>query len=309
MDAWLVPRVVQDRRLAIVTEDVPEPKVFPPSLPALLPLPPQRVSIEARGPNGLRRRRRLLSRSSFIITIDVGRNMLRLGLALGKECPPKSTLFGWLAAPTRAVGRPRLLSNPEEEELLACMELGRSRGLVLDQETVRMMGTRVQQRMRPEDAVVGLSDDWVTSLKWRHKVSNQRSVTTDRPPCTPAERETQNEWPAQLQEVAANVRAFGCAVDSFDHTQLLAMDETPLQYVPKTQGTFQLAQETPRSCYVANRRDKRQATASPVVTRSGEVVVLQIIWRSTSNRCHPGSATPLIFQTHSKMNMQVCFPS
>ena len=40
------------------------------------------------------------------------------------------------------------------------------------------------------------------------------------------------------------------------------------------------------------------------------MVVLQIIWRGTSNRCHPGSAThPLIFQTHSKMKMQVCFPS
>ena len=61
----------------------------------------------------------------------------------------------------------------------------------------------------------------------------------------------------------------------------LAMDETPLQYVPKFPGAFL----NKKRVVVVGSNDKRQQTASPVLTRRGMVLVTQVMIRGKSKRC------------------------
>ena len=240
--------------------------------------------------------------------------MLKLRLHYGKLCPPKATVYGWVSQRAAGlfgrVGRPRMLSMKEEEELLACMALARSRGVVLDRETVILMAQRVTSSMRPGQDPADcqlLSKDWVTSLKKRHGLSNLRACTTDRPPSTAADRQEENDWREDLQKVLKNPRQFGCNCDEFTKDTTLAMDETPLQYCPKGRGTFQLPEESNRGVYIANGADKRQATATPVVTLAGELLLLQVIWRGKTSACHAKTTVvdPKIVQMHTEKKMQV----
>ena len=59
------------------------------------------------------------------------------------------------------------------------------------------------------------------------------------------------------------------------------MDETPLQYVPKFAGAY----SNKKRVVVTGSNDKRQQTACPVLTPSGNVLLTQLIIRGKSKRC------------------------
>ena len=80
----------------------------------------------------------------------------------------------------------------------------------------------------------------------------------------------------------SNPKRFGIPWDAAIIEDLhLAKDETPLQYVPKFPGSF----SNKKRVVVAWSNDKRQQTACPVLTRSGKVLLTQVIIRGKSKRC------------------------
>lgn len=57
---------------------------------------------------------------------------------------------------------------------------------------------------------------------------------------------------------------------------------------------------------IAGSNDKRQITATPVTARTGEVLVLQLLWRGNTERCHPRhqQAHCTIYHDHTEKKMQ-----
>ena len=61
----------------------------------------------------------------------------------------------------------------------------------------------------------------------------------------------------------------------------LAMDETPLQHVPKFAGAY----SNKKRVVVGGSNNKGEQTACPVLTRTGKVLLTQVIIRGKSKRC------------------------
>ena len=83
----------------------------------------------------------------------------------------------------------------------------------------------------------------------------------------------------------------------------MAADETPLHYVPHCKGTYVFGADP--SCFVAGECDKRQVTATPCTSRSGEIVCLQIIWRGISKRF----GTSMVFHIALPVCFNRCLPA
>ena len=67
-----------------------------------------------------------------------------------------------------------------------------------------------------------------------------------------------------------------------------------------------MADESDRGVFIMGSTDKRQATATPILTRDGEIPYIQVLWRGKTDRVHvPGCADPRIVQMHSAHKMQV----
>ena len=65
----------------------------------------------------------------------------------------------------------------------------------------------------------------------------------------------------------------------------LAFDETPLKYFAEQKGTYDHPKT--QNVFMSCSREKRMVTGGPVTNELGEVVYFQIIWKGTSERCHP----------------------
>lgn len=72
---------------------------------------------------------------------------------------------------------------------------------------------------------------------------------------------------------------------------VLAMDETPLMYGPPVKGTYVLDGATKQISIIGS-REKRSITGSPVISRSGHCLGFQMLWKGTTDRCHPTRALP-----------------
>ena len=109
----------------------------------------------------------------------------------------------------------------------------------------------------------------------------------------------ENAWRETYNAVVSNPRRFGIPWDGAIVEDLqLAMDETPLQYVPKFPGAY----SNKKRVVVARLNDKRQQTACPVLTRSGKVLLTQVIIRGQSKRClvQGDGIDPNIVQIYAK---------
>ena len=239
-----------------------------------------------------------------------GSSYMRLRLAV-PECPPRSTVWGWKLQlqqqkTLKGVGRPGLLTTPEETELLEVLTLARQRGTVLDSETVGKFASEVARFARPACSLGRdrFTRDWVTHLKKRHKLTNLRGSSSDKPPSTPVDLAADNEWRTSFEKFVQDPRAFGVDSDPVPSSLQFAVDETPLQYVPKCRGTFMMRGESDRSIYIAGSADKRQATATPLLCRDGTIPFIQIIWRGKTDRCHGVTADERLKQTHTEHKMQ-----
>ena len=114
-----------------------------------------------------------------------------------------------------------------------------------------------------------------------------------------------NAWRETYNAVVSNPRRFGIPWDAAIIEDLqLAMDETALQYVPKFPGSF----SNKKRVVVAGWNDKQQQTACPVLTRSGKVLLTQVIIRRKSKRClvQGDGIDPNIVQMYAEKKAQTC---
>ena len=127
---------------------------------------------------------------------NLGKSYLRLCRNV-PNCPPRSTVCGWVKQMGKGslstFGRPGLLTPTQEAELLEVLKMARSRGTVLDADTVSLfaaaVGPDASQASSSSDAAVAhrFTRDWVTHMKRRHGLSNLRASSSDKPPSSPAE--------------------------------------------------------------------------------------------------------------------------
>lgn len=66
---------------------------------------------------------------------------------------------------------------------------------------------------------------------------------------------------------------------------MIGIDETPLQYSPNQRGSYVTGLDS--AVWIAGESDRRQATATPCTTKSGELAVMQLIWRGKTTQCLP----------------------
>ena len=110
-------------------------------------------------------------------------------------------------------------------------------------------------------------------------------------------------WRETYNTVVSNPRRFGIPWDGAIVADVqLAMDETPLQYVPKFRGAF----SNKKRVVVSGSNDKRQHTACPVLTRSGKVLLTQVIICGKSKRClvQADGMDPIIVQMYAEKKAQ-----
>ena len=194
--------------------------------------------------------------------VAVGRSYRRLKMVTPR-CPPRSTLLGWrwqrLHRPAyRPMGRPGLLTGAEELELLNVLKLARQvcgpslyllrtrpspprRGAVLDSETVGTFAHEVSRLGRPSSSAAPRSSftaDWVTHFKKRHGLSNLRGSSSDKPPSSYQDIIGDNDWRQAYLSFVENPAVLGVDSPAIPASLQFAADETPLQYVPRTRGTF-----------------------------------------------------------------------
>ena len=113
----------------------------------------------------------------------------------------------------------------------------------------------------------------------------------------------ENTWRKTYIAVMSNPRRFGIPWDgAFVEDLQLAMDDTPLQYVPKFPGSF----SNKKRIVVAGSSDKRQQMACPVRTGSGKVLLTQVVIRGKSKRCfvQGDGIDPNIVQIQAEKNTQ-----
>jgi transposase len=233
------------------------------------------------------------------------------------QFPPESTVRTWATAVQARgclsrVGRPSHLSEPEEQHLLSVLRFMRKRGAPVDAEFLVMMAKKCVARCRNISItqVPDYSRHWVKSFRRRMKISKLRKSSTDRAPTTAAHTIADNDWRAALLAVMAAPASYGIQGTSgtIPDGLVTAMDETPLLYCPGIRGTYVEGDGDDRKqVYVVCAREKRQVTASPWTTKSGELLGMQIIWRGLTPACHPRLTSPShvsMYHTHAKKKCQ-----
>lgn len=208
----------------------------------------------------------------------------------------------------RNPGRPTLLSEVEEECVLNAVKELRGTGCVVDKEVLIILAQEAMRAHRGDAAhLPEVSHNWVHSFRRRNELSKLKKSSTDRTPLTAAETVAVNAWREELNAVCLMPSSFGIAWNQpLEPEMILVADETPLQYFPQTRGTFtQRSSDGNKAVYISG-GDKRQITVTPVVSASGTVPVMQVIWRGKTTRCMPSSsgAHPSIFQTHAEKKCQ-----
>ena len=143
-------------------------------------------------------------------------------------------------------------------------------------------------------------------------MSHLRSVQTDRMLLSASEIIEVNVWRCDLSLLLASPHDHGLMLPDGFHgghlpsAKVLAADETPLQFLPG--GVRGMC--TPGGRVVDRMsNDKRQATCTPVLSISGNIITVQIMWRDTPQKCHvklpDGVAVdPRFYQTHSPKKCQ-----
>ena len=119
-------------------------------------------------------------------------------------------------------------------------------------------------------------------------IVSYRAVTTEGLPSSELELINDSQWRWLLTEIVQRVGEHGISGskvnDGIPPCLQWALDETPLQYCPK-EKRMHVAHQS-KQCCLRTSDDKRQLTATPCVSRSGEVVCMQIISKGKTARSH-----------------------
>ena len=115
-----------------------------------------------------------------------------------------------------------------------------------------------------------------------------KAVTTKRLPSSEPELINGNQWRRLFTEIMQRPGEHGISGsnvnDGIPPCLQWALDETPLQYCPK-EKRMHVADQSKQVC-LRTSSDKRQLTATPCASRSGEVVSMQIITTEKTARSH-----------------------
>ena len=176
----------------------------------------------------------------------------------------------------------------------------------MDIDTLMMVAVHLCSLTRPIGEQPTIMRSWAQSYKRRMGMSHLRSVQTDRMPLSASEIIEVNVWRRDLSLLLASPHDYGLMLPDGSHgghlpsAMVLGADETPRQFRPG--GVRGMC--TPGGRVVDRMsNDKRQATCTPVLSVSGNIITVQIIWRGTTQKCHvklpDGVAVdPRINQTH-----------
>ena len=165
----------------------------------------------------------------------------------------------------------------------------------MDSDTLMMVAVQICSLTRPMGEQRIITRSWAQSYKRRMGMSHLRSVQTDRMPLS-----------------AMPLSGLGLMLPDCFHgghlpsAMVLGANETPLQFSPG--GLRGMC--TPGGRVVDRMsNDKRQATCTPILSMSGNIITVQIIWRGTTQKCRvklPDGVVvdPRIHQTHSAKKCQ-----
>ena len=182
----------------------------------------------------------------------------------------------------------------------------------MDIDTLMMVAVHVCSHARPIGEQPTITRSWAQSYKRRMGMSHLRSVQKVRMPLSASEIIEVNVWHRDLSLLFASPHDYGLMLpDGFQGGHLrsamvLGTDETLLQFCPG--GLRGMC--TPGGRVVDRMsNDKRQATGTPVLSMSGNIITVQIIWRGTTQKCHvelPDEVVvdPRIYHTHSPKKCQ-----
>ena len=191
------------------------------------------------------------------------------------------------------------------------MTLG-TEGVPVDIDTLMMVAVHVCSFTRPIGEQPTITRSRAQSYKRRMGMSHLVSVQTDRMPLSASEIIEVNVWRRDLSLLLASPHDYGLMLPDGFHgghlrsAMVLGADETPLQFRPG--GVRGMC--TPGGCVVDRMsNDKRQATCTPVLSMSGNIIRVQKIRRGTTQKCHvklPDGVVvdPRIYQTHSAKKCQ-----
>ena len=189
-------------------------------------------------------------------------------------------------------------------------------GVPVDIDTLMMVRVHVCSLTRPFGEQSTITRSWAQSYKRRMGMSHLRSVQRDRMPLSAGEIIVVNVWRRDLSLLLASPHDHDLKLpDGFlgghlPSAMVLGAAETPLQSRPG--GVRGMC--TPGGRVVDRMsNDKRQPTCTPVLSMSGNIITVQIIWRGTTQKCHdkiPDGVVvdPRIYQTHSAKKCQTGSP-
>ena len=179
-------------------------------------------------------------------------------------------------------------------------------GVPVEIDTFMMAEVPVCSLTRPIGAQPTITRSWAQSYKQRMGMSHLGSVQTDVMPLSASEIIEMNLWRRDLSVLLASPHDCGLMLPDGFHAghlpsaMVLGADETPLQFC--LGGVCGMCTPGGR---VMDRmsNNKRQATCTPVLSMSGNIITVQIIWRGTRQKYHvklPDGVVvdPRIYQTH-----------
>lgn len=226
-------------------------------------------------------------------------------LVYGSETPPDSTCSSWAKslADTGKIGRlgrPGLLTKGEEDSLQTYIRDTRGEGAAVDREALILLGKTVMSASRsaalPEE-LPELTDKWAKNTASRLNMTF-RQKDSDRPANTVADKLVDNAWRQEFAAVCGDPVSFGIKLPEGAPVPIpcklqLGLDETPLHYFPEALGTYEFAGV--KNVHISLMGKKEQVTATPV-TNAEEVVVVQVIWKGTTEGCH--ARVPEVVKPH-----------
>ena len=116
-----------------------------------------------------------------------------------------------------------------------------------------------------------ITRDWARYFIKKNRLGAIRRPTTDRCGLTPEDLADDNTWRQEFEHVRNNPRTYGLPCPGpVPPSMILGVDETPLQYAPRIRGTYVVGERV-HQVHVHGAADKRQCTATPATTMSGEV--------------------------------------
>lgn len=148
-------------------------------------------------------------------------------------------------------------------------------GVIVDREVLILLGQESCRIHRGESAEIPtglvsrlktcldpqLTCHWAQSFRRRHGLKRLRKASTDRPPLGLTEVAQVRAWREELQSVMKEPNLWGVPSAVPIHPSLvLAADETPLVYIPRSKGTYNGSND--RATYILGEGDKRQVTCT-----------------------------------------------